>query len=330
LESLSPSADLPLNVLLARSVLSLTREYERSGENLSSLAMLLVAFRVVDDDGVDPADASTLARASRRAMHALLKTTGFERRDERVYLTAAGQVARAEGFAALAAAESAWTSRVGKARVAAVRKGLVELVDTFELELPHYWVSYGGVDPRVTGGNFRAAQLGPPRIPAHGQDWKPVLRSAGSSAASLSLTALLSQALVAFAIEYETHAGSLSDAVHALAPLDPAGAPLKAAPPRAELTGTGKSRLERHGIVKVESRPGRGPIARLTSLGEYLRDAYGPTTARVEATWRDRYGEAVSRLRSALETVFPKLEDGLADHPFLVWSLRDGIREATG
>lgn len=329
-EDASVARDLPLNVLLARPLLSLTREYERMGENLPSLPMLLVAFRIVDEAGVDLRDAPMLARASRRAMHVLLKTPGFERRGQRVHLTAAGRNARAEGLAALAAAEAAWTARVGKVRVAALRKALVALVDQFDLELPHYWISYAGVDPRVTGGSSRPARPGPPRIPARGQDWNAVARSGGSSAASLPLTALLSQALVGFAIEYEPQAGSLSDAVHALAPLKASGMPLDEAPARAELTGTGKARLQRHGIVKVDHRGKRGPIARLTRIGKYLRDAYAPTTARVEAMWRDAYGEpAVSRLRSALEAVVPKLEDGLADHPFLLWSLPDGVREAT-
>ena len=113
-----------------------------------------------------------------------------------------------------------------------MRTALVALVDQFGLELPHYWISYGGSDPRVTGGKFRPAKAGPPRIPAHGQDWAPVLREEGVSSADLPLTALLSQALTGFAIDYEERAGPLSDAVHALPPLDSNGTPFDDAPPR--------------------------------------------------------------------------------------------------
>ena len=322
----------PLNVLLARPLLSLTREYERQGgSEVPPLPMLLLALRVVGDDGIELRDAMAAARASRRVMHLCLRTAGFEARgDTRFHLTDEGRATRDRGFAALEAAEAAWAGRVGKARTAKLRASLVALVDAFELELPHYWVSYAGVDPRVTGGAFRPAKPGPPRIPARGQDWVPVLRPAGSSSAKeLSLVALLAQALVAFAIEYEARAGSLTDAVHALAPLDTAGTPLAELPAgaRADVNGTGKARLERHGIVEVD---GDGTV-RLTAIGEWLRDAYGPTTAAVEAEWCATYGApAVSRLRAALEAVDPRLEAGLADHPVLAWSLRHGIREASG
>jgi hypothetical protein len=324
------AVDLPLNALLGRCVLSLTREYERRGDDLPPLPMLLIALRVVDDDGVDSREAPALARASRRAMSVLLKTDSFERRGQRVYLTPSGRTARRDGFAALGAAEASWTARVGRTRVATLRKAVVLLVDRFELELPHYWISYGGVDPRVTGGNFRPAKTGPPRIPARGQDWTPVLREEASSSADLCLTALLAQALVGFAIEYEARAGPLSDAIHTLAPLNTTGVPLDQAPTRAELSGDGKSRLERHGVVVVETDAERGRVARLTSIGEWLRDAYAPTTSQVEAVWREAYGDAaISRLRSALESVAPNLEAGVADHPFLAWSRREGIRETT-
>jgi hypothetical protein len=147
----------------------------------------------------------------------------------------------------------------------------------------------------------------------------------------LSLTALLSQALVGFAIEYEERAGALSDVVHTLRPLDPSESSFDQAPARAQLRGDGKSRLERHGIVVVESRGPADRIARLTPMGRWLRDAYEPTTAQVEAVWRVEYGDAVvAGLRSSLEGVMPCLEAGLADHPFLTWSARDGIRETTG
>src|SRR5439155_26979274 len=142
--------------------------------------------------------------------------------------------------------------------------------------------------------------------------WTAVLREVGSSSADLSVTVLLSQALVGFAIEYEARAGSLSDAIHSLAPLNTTGVPFDQAPTRAELRGDGRSRLERHGMVVVETDAKRGRVARLTPIGEWLRDAYAPTTSQVEAVWREAYGDAViTRLRSALESVGPNIEAGV-------------------
>src|ERR1700735_1758099 len=67
---------------------------------------------------------------------------------------------------------------------------LEALVSQLELEHPHFPVPYGTADPTFSGG-------GP------GVNWKPVAREAAFSVARLPVTALLSQALVAFAIEYE-------------------------------------------------------------------------------------------------------------------------------
>ena len=199
-----------------------------------------------------------------------------------------------------------------------------------KLELPHYWITYGAADPSVTGGRYRAATPGPPRIPARGQDWAPVLRADAASASDLSVTALLSQALVAFAIDYEAVAWCLSLTVHALAWLDPGGTPFLDVPPLAGLTGDGKSLLERHGIVKVDGPPRDKAkrVARLTPIGTQLRDAYGPGTSSAEARRHEVYGDTVViELRSALEAVLPKLEPGLADHPVLTWT--GGLRETS-
>ena len=321
---------LPLNVLLARALLSLTRAYE-AHDDVPPLPMLLLGLRIVDPvDGVDPKEAPALARASKRAMKVLLKGDGYEERGKRLHLTPAGRDARVRGMAALEAAEAGWTKRVGKARATALRNALAVLVDRFDLELPHYWITYAGVDPRVTGGNFRPAKPGPPRIPARGQDWTPVLRATDgpTTTADLGLVALLSQALVGFAIEYEAHAGALTDAILTLPPFaGDGGVPFAESPAFSALTGDGRSRLERHGmVIVVDGDDDR--VAKLTDIGRWLVAAYEPTTAKVEAQWCDELGaDLVTRLRTALEAVAPELEPDLADHPFLVWSLRDGIRE---
>src|SRR5215210_5556691 len=67
---------------------------------------------------------------------------------------------------------------------------LEALVSQLELEHPHFPVPYGTADPTFTGGP--------------GVDWKPVPRGLDSSIGDLPISALLSQALVAFAIEYES------------------------------------------------------------------------------------------------------------------------------
>ena len=64
---------------------------------------------------------------------------------------------------------------------------LEALVSQLDFEHPHFPVPYGTADPRFTGGP--------------GVDWKPVPRQTDTMVRGLPMTALLSQALVAFAIE---------------------------------------------------------------------------------------------------------------------------------
>jgi hypothetical protein len=244
----------------------------------------------------DAKTAHLRARTSKRAMVTILK---------RLQRFPVGADDRELGYATLAKAEK---------KFASLRAPLVALVDKFELELPHYWITYGTADPSVTGGRFRAGSEGPPRIPPHGADWEPVLRE-DKGAADLSLTALLSQALCNFAVDYEMRSPSLGWTIQALLPIDATkGTPMAEVPRFAHLSGDGKSGSERHGLVKVGPKPQQ--IATLTPLGQRIREVYEPFTAAVEDRWRDVYGAApVKKLRSALEKAAPS---GPA-HPHLNW-----------
>ena len=123
---------------------------------------------------------------------------------------------------------------------------------------------------------------------------------------SLSVLALLSQALVGFAVEYESRVpfaivvGVYLDAAFADGPV-----PLDDAPPVLMITGNGRSSLERHGAVEVD----RSKQVTLTSVGRRLRDAYRPTVAAVESSL-----EATTPLRAALEGLDVH-GVGHADHP---------------
>lgn len=130
---------------------------------------------------------------------------------------------------------------------------LVELVSRFELEHPHFPVTYGTADQSFTGGP--------------GVDWEPVPRE--GPADGLPLTALLSQALVAFGIEYERAgrgpimwAASLVRGDHASMP----------------------SGMDRHGVIE-----GGEP----TPLGRHVRDGYAALCANIEESWRARFGGAL-------------------------------------
>ena len=146
------------------------------------------------------------------------------------------------------------------------------LVSQFELEHPHFPVPYGTADPRFTGGP--------------GVDWKPVPRDRGATVSDLPMTALLSQALVAFAIEYESHrAGPLQWAANILQYAQDDGTVL---PPLPQIGTHSVKNLLRVGVLTKD-----GDGVRLTSRGRAMRDAYQPLCELVEYRWRHTFGSTL-------------------------------------
>lgn len=132
---------------------------------------------------------------------------------------------------------------------------------------------YGTADPSFTGGP--------------GVDWKPVPREPGSIVTKLPMTALLSQALVAFAIEYESERrGPMQWAANILRGVDDDGSRF---PPLPSPGTHSVPNLERLGIVGVARDGG----VRLTPTGRAMRDAYEPLCERIEGRWRQRLGSSL-------------------------------------
>jgi hypothetical protein len=213
--------------------------------------------------------------------------------------------------------ERRWSTRVD-AEGAGLRAALAGLVGQFDLELPHYPISYGSADFSVTGGGFRSGQLGPPRIPAHGQDWAPVVRPDGDTTTGLGLTALLSQLLVAFSIDYTEACGAALVVAEGL--VRGFGTknivPMKNLPPVLGVNGGGRSALERHGVVSIRPDPNnaRGRLAHLSPLGQQVRDTYGVRVQDVESDWAAGFGRSnVATIRHTLETMLAAFQPGHPD-----------------
>ena len=322
----------PLSALLAQSLIGLAKDYE-SHDNVPPLPLWSNFLRVVPDAGLRRSDVPRAARVSRRAVAAIL--TGCERQGlasveagagrgaALVTLTAEGRRARDVGGEALNATESRWASMFRAARD--VRDDLIALVDQLDLELPHFPLGYGPVDDSVAGGRARPGSDGPPRIPPHGADWIPVVRTRDTGSDPLTLTSLLSQALVAFAIEYEQDGGSLPTTViwqqipdEGIAANElPDGCP-------------NPSGWARHGSVTIDPAPlTKRSVIGLTERGRQVRDAYAARTCDVEQAWADRYGDhLVARIRRHLEHL---VEDGrlgdLPHFPRISWI--GGLREVS-
>ena len=315
----------PLPVLLAHALVDLTRQADGSAREAGvsgSLVLWADLLRAIPGEGITVNELSAAARISRRIVKAWL---GLEKqgwltvepagpRTKVVRLAPQGRRSSDAWAAYVPEVERAWRVRVGAEDVDRLRRALKSVVGALDLELPHHPMTYGPSDPRATGGRAVAGSAGPPRIPAHGTDWVPVPRTDPEAVDALGLHALLSQTLKAFTIDVEEQTAFPMGVAAFLARSMPGqSAPLAALPRLLGVTGTGRSLLERHGLLRVRGEAS-AKVATLTPLGERVRDTHAPTVAAIKQSWHERHGAAAAELTGALTTVDARLPAGLPDH----------------
>lgn len=286
-----------LSCLLLRVSNDLERAYAAEGVGgpcMPSLDLWANLLRAVDENGTSLRELPALVRLSKRAVKSRVAEASRSGWTERLRLyprdvivrpTARGSEIAARWKSLQEAAEKRWRASVRPEPANALRASIEAIVSRFPLEHPHYPAGYGAADARITGGN--------------GRDWKAVPRESGDTVSSLSLSALLSQAWVAFAMEYENRspvALSLSSEVIKRIPAE--GRPLH------ELGHSlGVSALVRHGFVRL-SRSRGSETATLTPTGFSVSEAYDRRLREVEAEWCARFGkQSVTALRQALEGI---------------------------
>jgi hypothetical protein len=309
---------LPLNALLGQTLAALTQDYERAGAGAGNLPTLGVWANVLRPvgDGIDVGELPAAARLSKRAVRAAIgaaeKRGWLVTEGRAVRLSPAGEAIRAAWPALDQTADRRWPE---------LAEVLRPLVRHLYLEWPHYPAGYGPADDSATGGVYTAGggQIDS-KVPTHADDWAPVLRADvdGSSVAGLPLSALLSQALMAFTADFEElWIGGLHHAATVLRLLPDEGLPIKQLPLLSGLPGNGKSVLERHLYIEIVRDPNnsRVKLARPTRRGQNTRDEYEATVGRIEERWHPKYGdEVVNALRSSLETIVADLDTDLPHH----------------
>lgn len=330
----------PIPELLAHVVLDISRTFRTAATKTQETPSLLLwanMLRVIPNDGISLADLPTAARISRRAVKAMLRlekrgllaVREGVRAGSIVRLTEVGRTTR-DGWAdVVVEVERQWSARVQGAKQ--LRGALEGIVGRIELELPHYPMPYGGSDGSAVGGPWIKAKDGPPRVPAHGTDWTPVLRGSSRGVGKLPLFALASQALMAFTIDYEEEA-LCPMAVGALIArtMRTSSTPLDRLPRFLGVNGSGKSGLERHGVVRV-TRNGRRRLAKLTDVGVLVRNSHDHLVKSVTADWHERYGvEPVSALAKSLAGVDGQLDGRLPDYVLVQFSPGPGTSPTTG
>jgi hypothetical protein len=172
--------------------------------------------------------------------------------------------------------EGRWRERFGAGALDELWLSLEENVGRLDVGLPEFM-------PIVGGASWKAADA--------------ITPSERDSAAPLPLSALLSQALLAYTLEYERRAElALSLSANAVRVLDESGVGVKDLPLRAGVPKEGIAMaltfLAKNGFVAVEEK-----VARLTPKGRDARDAAPRLQAEVEATG------SFSRLAAALDAI---------------------------
>jgi len=251
-------------------------------------------LRAIGPGGTNLRELPAMVRLSKRAVrlrlsfaarHGFVDELQSGRGQSTVRLTVRGAGIVSRWRSLQDAAEKKWRARIGVRRVDKLRSCLEQVVAIMPLEHPHYPASYGAADASITGGN--------------GKDWEGVPRNVGDTVSYLPLSALLSQALVNFAMSYEERspvALSLTIAVIRRIPRD--GRPMHGIG-----DSVGFSALRRHGFVGVTGAAG-GEVILLTPKGAAVFDAYEQRLRAVETEWCSWFAPAqVDALRRALENV---------------------------
>ena len=194
--------------------------------------------------------------------------------------------------------ERRWEQRFGADAIEELRGSLEPIVGQLDVELPEYL-------PIVGSANGMAVDIAP--------------HEKHDAASRLHLSALLSQMLLAYTIDFEGRSElSLPLSANFVRVLDETGVSVKDLPSRAgvskEATVMALTFLGKAGYVDVEQK-----VARLTPRGRDLQKSSPRLHDEVEADWKKRFGaKAVGRLRGSLRRLLDRrkpLSRGLQPHP---------------
>jgi len=284
---------------------------------LVSQAMWSNFMRFVEKDGVPLAELD-----DHTANVAGLKRWGYIRVEPPlVRPTRAGSWAQAVWNRLDGVIDRRWQQRFGPDAVSGLRKSLQAVIG--QATTKRTSTGPGGTAaltalplylPLVTYDNGMKTkyQIGSDRLPAVSA------RRHVPDVSSLDLSALLSQVLLLFTIDYERESAlSLPIAANTMRVLDNAGSRLRDLPLLAAVSRVAVSvsvgYLRRHGYVEVgpDPRAGRDKVASLTALGREAREAHLRRRDLIEERWRDQFGAAeVSRLHDRLRHLFDQRDGG--------------------
>ena len=322
---------LPLPTLLSHALVAFTIEFDNEFERqmphrttdhgstpgshnvpwLVSMVMWTKFLRFVRDDGVTAGELRRMLCIAGKDMHAWLTRlgkwwgyllvepdlagSGSKRIPDNAVVrpTTAGRKAQAVWRPLTAVIEKRWEERFGKAEIGNLRASLRAVAAQLDAGLPDCL-------PILGYGLFSSE-------PSH--ELRPAAGAGPDAVASLSLPALLSRTLLAFAIEFECDSKlSIAICANVLRILGDQGARVRDLPRLAavskEAIATSLNFLEKQGyaVVEAESPGGKTKVAVLTPKGRRAWDTYRRLVWVIEERWQARFGkDTVCGLRELLE-----------------------------
>jgi len=298
---------LPLPALLSHALVAFTIEFDNEFERrvphgttrskatslrgtpwLVSMVMWSNFMRFVREGGTSMRELKTLTGLTKDALSRWVdrmeKWWGYvvvDRREDVVRPSAGGLNAQEVWRPLFGVIETRWEGRFGRDVIASLRENLQMLADSLDLPLPEYV-------PVMGYGLFSRALFWKASAPASGQP----------------LTALLSNVLLAFALEYERDWGlSLAISANILQLLSAEGVPVRDLP---KLSGVSKEGikmalgfLEKGNYLVVETR-----LARLTAKGIAAQARYRERLREIETGWESQFGQdTIAKVRESLESL---------------------------
>jgi len=303
---------VPLSTLLSQVLVAFTIEFDneferqmphwttnyrppagtRQGVWLVSMAMWTNCMQFVGEEGISVGELERLARTKTNLNG--MERWGYTLRSAGlIRATPKGRMAQQVWGPLFGAIEERWRARFGKDEIQHLRESLWALVSRFDVDLPDCL-------PILGYGLFSIG-------PKHEQ--RPDQREDTGRGSQLTLPALLSRALLAFAIEFESESHlSLAICANVLRVLNESGARVRDLP---SLTGVSKEAIAmafgilqkmRLAVIEPDPAGGRAKVARLTSRGRKAQEAYRQLLGSIEERWQARFGEDTIRtLRKLLE-----------------------------
>lgn len=314
----------PLPTLLSQPLVAYTIEFDNQAERqmahrttrhgsagslhapwLVSMVMWTNCMQYVGEKGVSVRELERLARTNtnlagmQRWGYVVVEPDPDDRRakpprlDWVIRATPAGRRAQEIWRPLFGAIEGRWRERFGNDEIDKLREALENVAGQLGVELPDCL-------PILGYGLFT-------RPPDDNRQEPTGRRSVIAS--DLSLPALLSKVLLAFAMEFENEGEvSLAISANVLRLVCEEGVRVRDLPRLAgvskEAIATSLSFLTKRGyaVVKTESSGSRVKVLVLTAKGRRARDKYHQLLQAIEERWQTRFGKGtISRLRESLE-----------------------------